>query len=104
MAYWATHPTGLPMIEALGSDDIFIQTGAANALAEIGKPAIPRLVAELGNPKSGQRAAEILKELHWQPSMEQEKNNFNNVPRNPQPVSFNLPDNQPFDASRLPNS
>jgi HEAT repeat protein len=62
-----------PLIKALGNEDSYIQTGAANALARIGEAAIPKLVAELGEPKMGPRAAEILKELNWQPSSEQEK-------------------------------
>jgi HEAT repeat protein len=62
-----------PIIKALGNEDKYIQTWAANALARIGEAAIPKLVAKLGDPKMGPRVAEILKELHWQPSSEQEK-------------------------------
>jgi HEAT repeat protein len=62
-----------PLIKALGNEDRYIQTWAANALTGIGEAAIPKLVAKLGEPKMGPRVAEILKELHWQPSSEQEK-------------------------------
>jgi HEAT repeat protein len=62
-----------PLLKALGNEDSYIQAGAANALARIGEDAIPKLVAKLGEPKMGPRVAEILKELHWQPSSEQEK-------------------------------
>jgi HEAT repeat protein len=62
-----------PLIKALGNEDSYIQTGAANALTRIGTAAIPKLVAQLGEPKMGPRAAEILKELNWKPSSEQEK-------------------------------
>ena len=51
----------------------YIQNGAANALARIGEPAIPSLVAKLGDWKMGQRIAEVLKVLGWQPLSEQEK-------------------------------
>ena len=60
-------------MEALANDDSYIQNGAANALARIGEPAIPRLVAKLGDWKMGQRIAEVLKVLGWQPLSEQEK-------------------------------
>jgi HEAT repeat protein len=65
-----------PLIKALGNEDSYIQTGAANALARIGEAAIPKLVAELDEPKMGPRTAEILKELNWQPSSEQEKTRY----------------------------
>jgi HEAT repeat protein len=62
-----------PLIKALGSDDIYIQGYASDALASIGKIAVPKLAAELADPKVGPRAAEVLKELHWQPSSAEEK-------------------------------
>ncbi len=65
-----------PLVKLLQSDDIYLQTGAANALAVIGEAAIPKLVAELGQPKMGPRVAEILKELHWQPPSEQDKSRY----------------------------
>ena len=57
-----------PLIKALGNEDSYIQTGVANALTRIGAAAIPKIVARLGEPKMGPRAAEILKGLNWKPS------------------------------------
>jgi HEAT repeat protein len=71
-----------PLIKALGNEDSYIQMGAANALARIGQPAIPKLVIELGKSKLAHRAAEILKELYWQPSSEQEKTKLDMALRN----------------------
>lgn len=71
-----------PLIKTLGNEDSYIQTGAANALARIGEAAIPKLVAKLGEPKMGPRVAEVLKELHRQPSSEQEKARYDIVLRN----------------------
>jgi HEAT repeat protein len=71
-----------PLIKALGNEDSYIQAGAANALARIGEDAIPKLVAKLGEPKMGPKVAEVLKELHWQPSSEQEKARYDIALRN----------------------
>jgi HEAT repeat protein len=62
-----------PLIKALGSDDIYIQGYAADALAKFGTLATPKLVGILDDPKVGPRAAEVLQELHYQPSSAQEK-------------------------------
>jgi len=70
-----------PLINALGNEDSYIQTGAANALARIGQAAIHKLVAKLGEPKMGPMVAEVLKELNWQPSSEQEKAYFDKAMR-----------------------
>jgi HEAT repeat protein len=70
-------PRGVdPLMKALGSEDSYIQTGASSALVRIGEAAIPKLVAELSDVKIGPRAAEILKELRWQPSSEQDRERF----------------------------
>jgi HEAT repeat protein len=68
-----------PLIKALGSDDIYVQGYASDALASIGKMAIPKLVEKLADSKVGPRAAEVLKELHYQPSSAQEKARYDEV-------------------------
>jgi HEAT repeat protein len=56
------------LIDALGSDDSYIQYGASNALTRMGEVAVPKLVKKLSDGKIAERAAEVLKNLHWQPT------------------------------------
>jgi HEAT repeat protein len=68
-----------PLIKDLRSDDIYIHGYASDALTRMGQIAIPKLAAELADPKVAPRAAEVLKELHYQPSTAQEKARYQEV-------------------------
>ena len=78
-----------PLIEALGDDDIYIENSAVSALTEIGPAAIPKLINVLGNWTVGPRAAEVLENLAWQPSSDQEKIRFDVAKRNKQALLDN---------------
>jgi HEAT repeat protein len=78
-----------PLIKLLGSNDTFIQSGAATALFNIGEPALPKLVAGLCDWTIGPKAVEILKDLKWQPSSDQEKVWFDAARRNKQSLAAN---------------
>jgi HEAT repeat protein len=64
------------LVKALRNEDIYIHSGASNALVRIGEPAISKLVAALAEEKLGAKAAEVLKEMNWQPSSDQERSRF----------------------------
>lgn len=78
-----------PLIEALGDKDVYIQNSAVFALTEIGEPALPKLISALGNWTIGPRAAEILQNLNWAPSSDQEKIQFDVAKRDKQALLDN---------------
>ncbi|MBN2242600.1 MAG: HEAT repeat domain-containing protein [Acidobacteria bacterium] len=62
-----------PLIEALRDEDMYIRNGAAYSLTRIGQPALPWLVGALRDWALGPRIPEILRELDWQPSSDEER-------------------------------
>ena len=78
-----------PLIEVLGDSDVYIQNSAVSALTEIGRPAVPKLLDTLGNWPIGPLAAEILENLAWQPSSDQEKVRFDVAKRDKQALLDN---------------
>jgi HEAT repeat protein len=78
-----------PLTEVLGDSDVYIQNSAVSALTEIGKPAVPKLLDTLANWAIAPLAAEILENLSWQPSSDQEKIRFDVAKRNKQALLDN---------------
>jgi HEAT repeat protein len=72
------------LIETLHDEDIYIRNGAAIALMDMGESAIPLLVKSLSDWTIGPRVAEILEDLHWQPSSDRERVWFEVATRNRQ--------------------
>jgi HEAT repeat protein len=70
------------LIRILGDDDIYISNAAAVALAKIGSSAIPRLAGGLADWTTGPKVAEVLENLGWQPSSDEEKVRFDVARRN----------------------
>lgn len=77
------------LIEALGDKDTYIKDAAVSGLTRIGKAAIPRLVSTLGNWFTAPAAAEVLENLDWAPSSDQEKIRFQVATRNTQALLEN---------------
>jgi len=61
------------LIEALRDEDIYVRNGAAEALIHTGAAALPELVKVLSDWILGPGILEILKDLEWQPSSDEEK-------------------------------
>jgi HEAT repeat protein len=61
------------LIEALRDEDIFVRNGAEEALIHVGAPALPELVKVLSDWTLGPGILEILKNIEWQPSSDEEK-------------------------------
>jgi HEAT repeat protein len=80
-----------PLIQSLYVADNYIQASAAEALAKIGKPAVPKLVAALVDWTAGPGIAEILKELNWRPSSDEEKIHFDVANRDTASLLDNWP-------------
>jgi HEAT repeat protein len=78
-----------PLIGVLGDSDVYIQNSAVSALIEIAQPAVPKLLDVLGNWSIGPLVAEILENLGWQPSSDQEKIRFDVAKRNKQALLDN---------------
>jgi len=76
-------PKGIdPMIEALREGSIYIRNGALTALAGIGPAARPKLVTALSDWIAGPWVVEVLEDLQWQPSSEEERIWFDVASRN----------------------
>ena len=71
-----------PLLKALGDQDSYIRTGASIALTSIGGSAVPRLLGALGDWRMGPRIAEILKNLNWHASSEDDRIRFEVAARN----------------------
>jgi len=77
------------LIEALGDKDTYINDAAVSGLTQIGEAAIPNLVSALGNWFMAHAAAEVLENLDWAPSSDQEKIRFQVATRNTQALLDN---------------
>jgi HEAT repeat protein len=101
-----------PLMETLGEEDIYVRAGAATALEKIGAPAIPELLKSLDNWAVSPRAAEILKNLNWQPASDAERIRFNIAAGNKQSLLDNwavakkilLEDTAGSDTNRVHNA
>ena len=61
------------LVETLQDDDVYLQNGAAVALANIGEPAVAPLVGVLSDWYAGPWARKILEDLKWKPSTDEER-------------------------------
>jgi HEAT repeat protein len=72
------------LIEALGDEDVYIKDAAVSGLTKLGVQAIPKLVAALGNWTIGPGAAEVLGNLGWKASSDEDKVRFEVATRSTQ--------------------
>jgi HEAT repeat protein len=73
-----------PLIKSLSDSDGYISHAAATALTDIGSLAVPKLVTSLADWTLGPRVAEVLQNLGWKPSSDEERVRFDVAQRNRQ--------------------